>query len=75
MQQRARLRARLSAVAQTTDADRHERGEAMIRTLNAEAAQTLTELFEDAESGRRRPRLQSATSEGAGSYTTLNQRS
>ena len=45
---RARLRVRLSAVAQTTDADRHQRGEVMIRTLNAEAAQTLTELFEDA---------------------------
>lgn len=55
MQQRARLRGRLSAVAQTTDADRHQRSEVMIRTLYAEAAQTLTEFFEDARSGRRRP--------------------
>jgi hypothetical protein len=73
MQQRARLRGRLSAVAQTTDADRHQRSEVMIRTLYVEAAQTLTEFFEDARSGRRRPRLQSASSEGAGPYT-LKQR-
>ena len=36
------------AVAQATDADRHQRGEVMIRTLNAGAAQMVTELAEDA---------------------------